>query len=394
MGWTRPADIKAQVCRLWERGDLLRSLISDEPKFPKRLKFTIPSSSEISDQFDAVRSWISEIKSTPHCRIVTREYKHRIFGRNELPAEAWIDSADQAFSMIGKRKEASKFREVLHLTNNCQPSLLAWLQKRPLQAVELYDDWERILSTVGWIEANKCPGIYLRQVDLKGIHSKFIEAHLVVLSELLELVLLPECINTEASGTSQFARRYGFLSKPTFVRFRILDPNNQLLSTKGIQDISLDSSSFTQLDPPVTNIFFTENETNFLAFPCFADSLVIFGAGYGFERLEKAEWLKDRSIFYWGDIDTHGFAILASARKYFPKIRSFLMDEETLLEHRSLWGEEPSQFAANSLTQLTSEEGLLYSRLKENHWQERVRLEQERIGWNYALRAMNKILNA
>jgi len=101
---------------------------------------------------------------------------------------AVLDARSRPFSCA----YASKFREVLHLTNNCQPSLLAWLQKRPLQAVELYDDWERILSTVGWIEANKCPGIYLRQVDLKGIHSKFIEAHLVVLSELLELVLLPE----------------------------------------------------------------------------------------------------------------------------------------------------------------------------------------------------------
>ncbi len=392
MGWTRAAELKAQVQRLWERGELLRSLMSDEPMFPKRLKFTCPTSSEISDQFDAVRKWVAEVKAVPHCRIVMREYKHRVFGKNELPAEAWIDTADQAFALIGMRKEASRFREILNLTNHRQSALLSWLQKRPLQALELYDDWERLLSTIEWIHANGRPGIYLRQVDLKDIHTKFIESHLGTLSELLDLVLPPEAIEKDATGITQFARKYGFLSKPSFVRFRILDPDHQLLPIAGNQDMSLDSSSFSLLSPAIVNVFFTENEVNYLAFPSVSESMVIFGSGYGFERLEKAGWLHDRNIYYWGDIDTHGFAILASARKYFPQIRSVLMDEETLLRHRTFWGKEPSQFGADNLPQLTAEEQLLYSNLKRHTWQANIRLEQERVSWSFAVEAIHKIL--
>ncbi|MCC7531071.1 MAG: hypothetical protein IT342_21315 [Candidatus Melainabacteria bacterium] len=393
MGWTRPSELKAQVMRLWERGELLRSLISDEPVFPKRLKFTCPTSSEISEQYDAVRKWVTEVKDVPHCRIVMREYKHRVFGKNELPAEAWVDTADQAFALIGMRKEASRFREILNLTNHRQPALISWLHKRPLQALDLFEDWERLLSTVEWMQANNRPGIYLRQVDLKDIHTKFIESHLSTLSELLDLVLPPEAIENEATGVNQFARKYGFLSKPSFVRFRILDPHHQLFPIAGNQDISLDSSSFAQLSPPVSRVFFTENEVNYLAFPPVAKSMVIFGSGYGFERLEKARWLHERSIYYWGDIDTHGFAILASARKYFSQTRSLLMNEETLLRHRSFWGKEPSQFGAEKLPQLTADEQLLYSNLKWNTWQENIRLEQERVSWAFAIEAIHKIVS-
>ncbi|PMX97712.1 Wadjet anti-phage system protein JetD domain-containing protein, partial [Pseudomonas sp. GW460-13] len=75
-------------------------------------------------------------------------------------------------------------------------------------------------------------------------------------------------------------------------------------------DVTLDADSFATLRPGVSRVFMTENETNFLAFPEAADSLVIFGAGYGFSLLAKATWLSQCKLHYWGDIDTHGFAIL------------------------------------------------------------------------------------
>ncbi|NOR71388.1 MAG: hypothetical protein GQ532_17115, partial [Methylomarinum sp.] len=33
---------------------------------------------------------------------------------------------------------------------------------------------------------------------------------------------------------------------------------------------------------------------------------------------------------YWGDLDTHGFAILSRLRHYYPQVKSILMDEKTL----------------------------------------------------------------
>ena len=90
-------------------------------------------------------------------------------------------------------------------------------------------------------------------------------------------------------------------------------------------------------------MFIAEYETNFLVFPAAADAIVIFGAGYGWDALAKAGWLSRCAIHYWGDIDTHGFAILDHLRRRFDHVVSFLMDRPALMAHEALWGSEPDQ---------------------------------------------------
>jgi hypothetical protein len=91
---------------------------------------------------------------------------------------------DDALALIGKRREAERFRSLLAQTRQRFPALLPWLARRPLRALELAEDWGRLLDIVTWLQAHPRPGIYLRQVDLPGIHSKFIERHKGVLAEL------------------------------------------------------------------------------------------------------------------------------------------------------------------------------------------------------------------
>jgi len=42
------------------------------------------------------------------------------------------------------------------------------------------------------------------------------------------------------------------------------------------------------------------------------------------------------AVRYWGDVDTHGMAILAEVRRALPHVRSALMDLETLQDHRHM----------------------------------------------------------
>ena len=277
-----------------------------------------------------------------------REFRHRVFGTNTVPDEVWMDSADDALALIGKRRDAARFAALIDATRAQQPQLLAWLARRPLRALELGNEWSRLLQIVSWLHAHPRPGVYLRQVDIPGVHSKFIEAYRGVLTELLDLVLPPEAVDAMASGASQFALRYGFRDKPLRIRFRMLDPEHARLATGPEQDITLDAASFARLDPGITRVFVTENEINFLAFPKIKDSLVIFGAGYGFEMLAQASWLARCQLHYWGDIDTHGFAILDQLRAQFDHVESFLMDRATLLAFEPQWGEESDVVAARA----------------------------------------------
>ena len=60
--------------------------------------------------------------------------------------------------------------------------------------------------------------MYLRQVDVPGVDTKFIERHKGVLSGLLDAQLDPSRIDAAAPD---FTARYGFLRKPSYVRFRM-----------------------------------------------------------------------------------------------------------------------------------------------------------------------------
>ncbi|WP_042883694.1 DUF3322 domain-containing protein [Cupriavidus necator] len=388
MNWSRPADLRAQVQRLWDRGDMLSALVSGDTLFPKRLTLRVPTSGELTEGFEAVRNWLGDLKQMPHCRLEMREFRHRVFGTNMLPSAAWIDSLDDAAALLGKRREIERFTAVLAATREAQPLLLPWLAQRSLRALELYDAWERLLEIVGWLQRHPRPGVYLRQVDLPGVHTKFVEAHRGILAELLDLALAPEAIDREYAGMSQFAARYGFRDKPERIRFRILDRGNRMLPGDApTHDLTLDANSFAALRPGLSRVFITENETNFLAFPEAADSLVIFGAGYGFGLLAKTAWLSHCRLHYWGDIDTHGFAILDQLRSVFEHAESLLMDRATLMAFEAQWGQEENQ-TLRDLSRLRPEEQTLYDDLRDNRIRKNLRLEQERVGFEWVREAV------
>ena len=391
MTWTTPADLKKQVQKLWDRGLLLASMTGGESLFPRRLTLKGPNSRELSERFPEVRDWIGQLSAAagPY-RIEWRSVKHRVLGNNKIPAAIWIDQLSQALELIGKRRAADQFAALVELTSDKQPELLPWLTKRPLRALELAKDWPRLLEIVGWVLKHPRPAIYPRQIDLPGVHTKLIEGDRGVLAELLDLVLPEDAIDMAHTGIGGFCRRYGFLDKPSRVRFRLLDSNLRLLPVEADQDITLTQPAFASLDLSVSKVFITENEINFLAFPEVSDAVVIFGAGYGFDNLAAATWLHEKEIYYWGDIDTHGFAILNQLRGFLPHVVSFLMDQRTLLAHRALWGSE-MQPETGTLTRLNSEENALYDQLRQNHWGERVRLEQERIGFDFLREALRGI---
>lgn len=386
--WTTAADLRAQVQRCWDKGELLAELATPTDLFPLRLSLRAPASSDLSERFDEVRAWAAGLHQSAGCRLVMREVRHRVIGQNSLPGEAWVDTLDDALRLVGKARDARAYRALLAVTLQRQPALLPWSQRQPLRALALAEVWPQLLDVVAWLQANPRPGIYLRQVDLPGIHSKFIEAQRSVLCELLDLALPADTIDTMASGAAQFARRYGFRDKPLRVRLRFLDPEHPAWVPGADADYTVSQQAFAKLAPDAQRVFITENEINFLAFPPAARSLVVFGAGYGFEAIARAAWLQQCGLHYWGDIDTHGFAILDQLRAHFPHAQSFLMDHDTLLEHQAQWTLEP-QPTQRDLPRLNEAERRLYDDLR---WlrlrDEPLRLEQERIAFGCVERAV------
>jgi hypothetical protein len=118
-------------------------------------------------------------------------------------------------------------------------------------------------------------------------------------------------------------------------------------------------------------------------------TIVFMRRGYAVEALGQLSWLRDVPLLlYWGDIDTHGFAILNRLRSYVPQVRSLMMDDAAVLQSFvDLVGEEPRQAGAEDLPLLTAQERRLYQCLRGNGdlpAMQGRRLEQERIAWDFA----------
>jgi hypothetical protein len=392
MDWTKPADLTDQITRHWTQGRILSAKIGGASLFPLRLRLRGPDTKALGQRFEEVRAWIRDLEDGSRAKrgfgydIEWIDINHRQLGRNQVPDRISVPSEVDALRLIGKTKEAHRFDECVESTLGAFPSLAEWIRRRPLTMLENAADWHRILAVLGWFRDHPRSGLYLRQLDIAGIDSKFIEGRRGLLAELLDVVQSPQMDEPPLSGTRSFEQRFGLRNKPPLIRFRVLD---EQLAINGLSDISVPPEQFARLSLSVRRAFITENEINGLAFPAVAHALVIFGLGYGVDLLSGVEWLKDREIHYWGDIDTHGFVILDRLRAMFPTARSLLMDRETLMAHRSLWVQETAPHD-RPLARLTDAERSLFEDLQFDRVGEKVRLEQERISFGWVQQALKE----
>lgn len=388
--WTSPADLRSQLQKLWDRGELLRSRLPQaEPMFPLQLRLKKPNSNDLGTQFEQVRRWIAQLQLLDsRYRLEYREINHRQLGRNQIPDSVWIDQPEDALQLLGQQRAARQFEQLVNASLALFPALHSWLEKYPLRALEQAAHWQQILAVLQWFYAHPHSQLYLRQLDIPGVDTKFIELRRGLLSELLDLVLPAAHIDEQWRGVKGFCRRYGLLDKPLRIRMRILDNR---LAIAGLTDLEVPVEQLAGLQLPLERVFVTENEVNALAFPELPDSILLFGQGYALDLLGRIPWLHKQPLHYWGDIDTHGFAILNRLRTYLPHAKSMLMDHSTLLHHQTLWGQEPADTACTSeLPLLTSTEQSLYQALRENRLcnadgqpVKYLRFEQELVSFNW-----------
>jgi len=274
MSWATPETLISQLHKLWEKGTLLRELAEDSGYFPLRMACKKPTSADLSLRFNEVRQWISALTQVEKkgYRLEWREIRHRVIGVNRLPAQVWVDSPLTAIKILGLHKQAENYQRLFQHIVSAQPMLRSWLIKYPLRVLEQAQDWPQLLAIIDWLQKNPRPDVYLRQIDLPDINSKFIEQRRGILTELLDLTLQSEAIEPLARGILQFNRRFGFRDKPQRVRYRLMDEQES--------DREIDSREFASLDLPISTVFVIENEISFLMFSGFPGSMVVFGRGY------------------------------------------------------------------------------------------------------------------
>lgn len=371
MNWTTAPHLRQKALKLWQDGRLVAPPEKGGITFPLRLALKHPTPGEVAENFAQAQNWVGEVQRLAEklgARVERKELGQRLIGTNPIPVALIFDSVHPLAVLADKVEALAWFQALAQEIGGRFPDLSPWVYQKPDQVIAHRADWPLVLDFLAWFSLHPHPGLFLRQVEIPGLSSKFIENHKALIRELLE-ILFPREI--PAGGPPlNFEQRFGFKTKPILTRFR---PHKNAQPWGQFSELTLTAGDFSNLGPRPPRVVIIENEISFLTFPANPDTLVIFGAGYGFEHIRQARWLLESPVYYWGDLDSHGLAILDQLRSHFPQAQSILMDRDTLWEHKDSWQTEES--VPRTLSRLNEEENEVYQEIVARN----LRLEQEHI---------------
>jgi len=379
--------IKDKATKFYQRCDWIRASIDGGDAFPWGFPIGQPSPRDILEDFASLRVRARELEGASRANVghgyslAYKEVRHRQLGEQRVPVSVSFETGEELARFLGRGEEFNKVLSLIQVTREKHPGLLALLRERPRILVEHASVWTRLLDVCTYFLRNPMPGLYARSLDIPGVDTKFLEGYKGVLWSMLDRVLPESAVDQAVSSPKDhgFERRFGLKFELPRIRCRLLcDDLKRKMS--GLDDLEMPIDQFSMLALPVRTVFVTENKTNGLAFPALPNSMVVFGLGYALELLADASWLEGVDLYYWSDIDTHGFAMLSRFRRRFPHSKSLLMDRGTLLQCFPLWGAEGvEERHTKPIGNLTPEEADVYDGLLGQEWGENVRLEQERI---------------
>ena len=391
-GWSRVSDLIAILRRRWKSGRYLSDHLAGADWSPVLLPINAPKATELLDRLGEITAWLerfeSDSRDTGGRDRFTIEYRTlggRTVGSNRLPARIRIDTFHDLCALLGTTNDTRSLEGLVAMTRDRLPGLVPWVIAHPLVTLANATVWPDVLATVEWIATHDAPHLYIRQIDVERVDTKFVEANRNLLSDLLAIVL-PSHRFDAALPRHDFAGRYRFRRKPSYTRLRLLAPMDSALFAPGITELTLRTDELAR-QPPPGRAFIIENEVSYLAFPDVPGAIAIFGGGFGIDIVKAIDWLDDVEVIYWGDIDTHGLVMLSRLRARFPHVQSMLMDDATLMAHQAQWVAEPTP-TDQPLLHLTGPEADLYRDLIEDRYGTHVRLEQERIRFSLVRSAL------
>lgn len=396
-GWTTVADLLTKLRARWQRGTYLRAHAHGPTFEPISLPIRAPRTADLTDRLDDVRDWVERFdrdNRTGTARQIfdlsSRTLRTRTIGDTHVPVRGHVPTFQRLHDALGTGSEVEALDQVLELTNawdvdeSVREVTANWISDHPRAVLQHAEAWSNLLAVVGWItdDHHDRANLDLRHLDVPGVDTKFVDRHRKILGRLLEQVVPGDQIDRSART---FAGRFGFRERSSYVRLRLLDSLPELPSV--ITEVELRVDELAVLPLSVATVFIVENRASYLAFPLVPNAIVIFGEGFGVTVLDEIPWLRRRELVYWGDIDTHGFAILDRLRMRVPAVTSILMDRTTLIDHLDhvVVEEQPTDALLDALT---DSEATLYQDLIGDRFGHQVRLEQERIRFAALRRAL------
>ena len=369
-------DIYQKLHKIYNKGDILKEYIEPKGLFPIVIKLKKVQQKDIQGNFSLLLKQIKNLKDSPF-DVEYKQFDFKRLGMQTLPISIKINTIEEYCDIMDKVEVYERFIILYQKVIGKYPLLKEMIYKKPMLILEYTNEWDKLFLIIDYLVDKKAPNIYIRELVLDGIDTKFIESYKKIIDIFVSEIKGVESL--KSIGEYEFEKKYNFKYPQSQVRFRILD---DALKIAGLDDLTLNIDDFKNLKIECEKVFIVENKITFLSFPRCTNSIVIFGSGYSIGKLKDTTWLQDKKIYYWGDIDIDGFAILSQVRGYFSQTRSLCMDIKTADRFQDMAVSYKNK-KFPELEHLTKDEDELYKRLIFDYYGESIRIEQEKIPFDY-----------
>lgn len=386
-------ELKVKAERLYP--GYLSSLITLDTFFPKVIRANkLPKEKTFDSLHHDLVSLLqnSKDKIGYGYKVILKKVKSPRYGEQDLPEDILFETEEDFVKFLRKENEATSFKSDLESILNSFPSLSSFFNRYPLRITEHRGDWEDLLKVCHYFVNNPKPNLFIRELPIQ-VNTKFVEKKKSILDEMLS-ILIPYHINQKGKT---FEERFHLKQYEPYIHLRILDSDIANSQFSGLSDIGCTPKELSRINISCSRVFILENKQSFknidvfLTLPQMKGTIALFGSGFKVGSLKEIHWLREKEIFYWGDIDVHGFQILSQLRSYLPNVRSFLMDMETFESLKDERGKGTlSDLKEVSLPHLTIDETTIYKYLL-SLGENKSRLEQEKIPQEYVIKAVKRV---
>jgi hypothetical protein len=374
-----PEELAGVLVQLWHRGDKRERQLLEGDAWPLELAIGRPSPRTFAHDTAKVREHIARWRAVS---IGTVEWEVTTFRSGAKPVSVparWLLSSPEEASQGSADEqvwiEFTRLRRILkHVPPEFHPTLV---RQRRLWRDRNDDDVVRAAALATALEPQFAEGRPLRSVALAGIDTKFMERNRGLVTALLDV---------RFDGQASALGLQGFLgAADEGDHWLLVAPLSPGLLPFAQQRVR--ARELAKVPLPGVRILLVENDRSFHQLPPMANTVAVLGAGADLAWV-AAPWLKERSIGYWGDMDTWGLQLLARARRLQPHVTALLMDQSVFDRHEEALA-VPEKVPAGPLPPdgLTAAERTFYLRLL---GLPKGRIEQEFLPTPEVIRAISE----
>lgn len=351
-----PDELAGKLARQWEYADLREARLLEEPDvWPVTLIIGKPSAIAIRDNISEVREHFDTWRNVSVGEVVWKESRYRSTTEPVCYPDQWVIPDIEAWIVACRDRTVSdQYNRLAHFISLGRPEFQSLLiRRRSLWLDRESREVEQCLRLAPELHPGCADGLPLRALPIVGNDTKFFERN-----ERLLLVLLDILHDGEAThqGLETFLGAYSERGHWLLV----IDLDGTLMP---FSQCRLRASELRSKSLPGSRLLIVENETCQHQLPKLPDTVAVLGSGFDLSWTD-ADWLRQKRVGYWGDLDTWGLDLLARARKNVPEITPLLMTQEVFDAHRSQV--VPEKFPAGPIPPpaLTDAEKQLYLHIR------------------------------